>query len=93
MGSPSGLVPLGRDRGGLQHYVEALATEFEMGKGLGEKALFSGTDELFHCKILPVPLSGFVCLQQFICSFLFKLTSPHADSFLLLYFLLRFLFP
>lgn len=41
----------------------------------------------------PVLLFGFVCLQQFICSFLFKLTSPHAYSFLLLCFLVLFPFP
>lgn len=42
----------------------------------------------FHAKFLI-----FVRLQHFICSFMFKITFPHADSFLLVSFLLLFLFP
>lgn len=41
----------------------------------------------------PAQFLVFVHLQHFICSFMFKVTSPHADSFLLVSFLLLFLFP
>lgn len=74
----------GWDSDGLQHYVEALAMRFQRwAKALEKMSCFQG---LFHADILLCHCLIFVCLQHFICSFLFKFTSPQASGSLSLEF-------